>query len=215
MTALAEAPRLSPLSLVLVIAAHLGGLALLVSLRIVPPPLPAHSLMIDLIALKPAPPATPAPDLTPPKPRPVARQARPQPVAEPPILATEAAVAAPAAEVPRVAEPVPLPPLQPAAPALPVPQSAPRFDADYLDNPKPVYPPLSRRMGEEGKVVLRVFVEASGLPSRIEPHTGSGSERLDKSAHTAVGRWKFAPARRGAEAVGAWVLVPIVFSLKE
>jgi protein TonB len=213
MTALAEAPRLAPFSLALVVVAHLGVLALLVSLRIVPTPLPTATLTIDLIAPKRETP--PTPDITPPKPRPVARQPRPQPVAEVPVLATAATVPAPVAEVPRVPEPAPLPPIQPAVPAPPAPQSAPRFDVDYLDNPKPVYPPLSRRMGEEGKVVLRVFVEPSGLPGQIEVRDSSGSERLDRSAHAAVGRWKFIPARRGADAVGAWVLVPIVFSLKE
>jgi protein TonB len=92
--------------------------------------------------------------------------------------------------------------------------TAPRFDADYLDNPAPAYPPLSRRQHEEGKVVLQVYVEASGLAGKVELHTSSGYERLDRSAIAAVSRWKFAPARQGAAAVGAWVLVPLVFSLK-
>ncbi len=38
------------------------------------------------------------------------------------------------------------------------PLSIPRFDADYLDNPAPRYPPLSRRMREEGVVLVRVYV---------------------------------------------------------
>lgn len=90
----------------------------------------------------------------------------------------------------------------------------PRFDADYLHNPAPVYPALSRRLGEEGRVVLRVFVEPSGRPSRIEIGTGSGSPRLDRAALEAVRHWQFVPARRGDMAVGAWVLVPIVFDLR-
>jgi protein TonB len=62
--------------------------------------------------------------------------------------------------------------------------------------------------------VLRVFVEASGQPSQLEVRTSSGYERLDKAALAAVARWKFVPARQGTELVGAWVLVPIIFSLK-
>jgi protein TonB len=69
-------------------------------------------------------------------------------------------------------------------------------------------------MREEGKVVLHVFVEASGLPGKVDLRTSSGFARLDSSAMAAVIRWKFIPARQGAEAVGAWVLVPVVFSLK-
>ena len=91
----------------------------------------------------------------------------------------------------------------------------PRFDADYLHNPRPVYPPMSRRMGEEGKVFLRVRVEADGRPSQVEIKTSSGSQRLDQAAADAVRRWRFVPAKRGAEAVSAWVIVPISFNLKQ
>jgi len=100
-----------------------------------------------------------------------------------------------------------------AAPAQPL--LAPRFDAAYLDNPAPVYPPLSRRAREEGRVLLRVLVEASGQAAKLEVQGSSGFERLDRSALAAVARWKFVPARQGAEAVAAWVLVPLVFSLKD
>ncbi|MCX7897218.1 MAG: TonB family protein [Rhodocyclaceae bacterium] len=91
----------------------------------------------------------------------------------------------------------------------------PRFDADYLENPRPAYPPLARRMGEEGKVVLRVLVSPEGLPIEISLHASSGSERLDRAAQEAVQRWKFIPARQGEVAVAASVLVPIIFSLRK
>ncbi|MCF8151138.1 MAG: energy transducer TonB [Burkholderiaceae bacterium] len=98
------------------------------------------------------------------------------------------------------------------APA-PVAITAARFDADYLDNPKPVYPHASRRLGEQGKVLLRVHVSAAGLAEKVEVKTGSGYARLDQSAHDAVSRWRFVPARRGDQAVAAWVQVPITFQL--
>jgi periplasmic protein TonB len=94
-------------------------------------------------------------------------------------------------------------------------QTPPRFDVDYLDNPAPVYPPLSKRSNEQGRVVLSVFVEPSGLASQIEIRSSSGFHRLDASAKAAVMKWRFIPARKGTEPIGAWVLVPIVFSLKE
>ena len=71
-----------------------------------------------------------------------------------------------------------------------------------------------RRLGEEGKVVLRLFVESNGRAAQVEIRTASGSTRLDQAAADAVAQWKFVPARRGEESVGAWVLVPIIFSLK-
>lgn len=206
--------RLSPLSLGFVVIAHVAVLALLVSLRVVPVSLPLPPLMVSLVTPPPEPLAPePLAKTVPPQPKPVARQERPLPAPTPPVLAAETSSPAPAPAIERVIESPPSPPIAAPGPAASV--APPRFDADYLDNPRPVYPPLSRRMGEEGRVVLRVFVEASGLPSQIEVRTGSGSERLDRAAAAAVWRWKFVPARQGAEAVGAWVLVPIVFTLKE
>jgi periplasmic protein TonB len=92
--------------------------------------------------------------------------------------------------------------------------SPPQVDVHYLNNPAPQYPSLSRRAGEEGKVVLQVLVEASGLPSKVSVSTSSGYERLDRAAVVAVSHWKFVAARRGQTLVPAWVLVPVVFSLK-
>lgn len=98
---------------------------------------------------------------------------------------------------------------------VPVEISQPRFDAGYLKNPAPAYPPASRRLGEEGRVVLRVLVDRDGVPGEVAIKTSSGFPRLDQAAEDAVRRWKFVPARQGDEAVRAAVLVPIVFNLRD
>lgn len=90
----------------------------------------------------------------------------------------------------------------------------PRFNADYLDNPAPVYPPLSRKLREQGTVLLRVRVSIEGRPVQITLHQSSGYSRLDTRALDTVERWKFIPARRAEQPVEAWVIVPIQFSLK-
>ncbi|MBI1754069.1 MAG: energy transducer TonB [Acidobacteria bacterium] len=90
---------------------------------------------------------------------------------------------------------------------------APRFDAAYLQNPEPAYPPLSKRFGEEGKVILRVLVNPEGQPEQVEVRQSSGHTRLDQAALGTVKRWRFTPARRGAERLAAWVLVPLSFQL--
>ena len=90
-----------------------------------------------------------------------------------------------------------------------------RFDAVYLNNPAPPYPPASRRLGEEGKVILRVRVSPEGNADEVELKTSSGSPRLDDSARRTVRRWQFIPARRGGTAVESWVLVPILFKLEQ
>lgn len=189
----------------------LHGLVLWLLLRtgILQVPIPPAVLEVSLLPT--AAPALPRLRPEPPRSRPVERRLpAPQPQTTP-LIAAQAE--APAAAAPVATSPIAVPP----APTFPVPAtpSTPRFDADYLDNPKPVYPALSRRLGEEGRVVLRVRVAASGLPTEVTLHAGSGSDRLDRAALDAVRRWKFVPARLGDEAVAAAVLVPIVFSLKD
>ena len=103
----------------------------------------------------------------------------------------------------------------PSPAALPSPEvRPPAFDADYLENPTPAYPSLSRRLGEEGKVVVRVWVSADGRAEKVELVRSSGFGRLDRSALDAVSRWRFVPARQGMQGVAASVLVPVAFVLK-
>jgi periplasmic protein TonB len=91
--------------------------------------------------------------------------------------------------------------------------SAARFDADYLSNPAPAYPAASRRMREEGTVYLEVNVTAEGRAGELGVRKSSGYVRLDEAALDTVRHWRFVPARRGAEAIAAQVVVPVVFRL--
>lgn len=172
----------------------------------------ARPIAVRLIELAPEAPPPPRPKPPPPQPKSV------KPVqAPPPILAVASPVESPVAASFTVAPQPPAPVSAPAIVAAPAPAPAfvaARFDADYLDNPKPLYPHASRRLGEEGKVVLRVFVSAEGEAKRVEVKHSSGFQRLDQAAEEAVARWRFVPAKRGEQAVTAWVVVPIVFSLK-
>lgn len=148
-----------------------------------------------------------------PLPRPVLRDPLPVDIPLPPItLAPEVAVAPPPDRGPTISGPVFTPTAAPAPPA-PLAVESPRYDMAYLKNPPPSYPTLSRRMKEQGRVILRVLVSAAGEAENVEVRTSSGSERLDRAAIEAVRRWRFAPARRGAETVAAWALVPILFQL--
>ena len=90
----------------------------------------------------------------------------------------------------------------------------PKFDANYLNNPKPGYPSISHRLGEEGVVMLRVYVSAQGTPDQIQLLKSSGFARLDQAAQEAVARWRFVPARQGKIAIAEWVDIPITFQLR-
>lgn len=88
------------------------------------------------------------------------------------------------------------------------------FGAAYFSNPAPSYPAASRRANEQGTVTLRVRVGVDGSASRVTVEKSSGSPHLDAAALEAVKAWRFRPARRGADAVESWMLVPIVFRLE-
>ncbi|WP_300452496.1 TonB family protein [Accumulibacter sp.] len=143
--------------------------------------------------------------------KPAALAGRPAKAAAPPLRETATAATAHSSAVPPQPSRGPAEPL-PAAPT-PGPGSAARFDADYLHNPQPVYPIASRRLGEEGRVLLRVRVSAQGWPAEVDVKQSSGFPRLDQAARAAVQRWRFVPARQGTEAVEASVLVPLQFTL--
>ena len=90
----------------------------------------------------------------------------------------------------------------------------PSSNAAYLNNPRPSYPSISRRMNEQGKVLLRVLVNEQGLPQQIELKESSGFDRLDKAAIAAVQRWRFAPGTRNGVPEAMWNIVPINFVLE-
>lgn len=185
-----------------------------------------QALMVSLLSAPepaaPVEPPKPLPASSTPTPAP-APQTQPQPAA--PLLTTRSTTPAAAEVAPApVAENTPIAKSEPAAapvaapastqPVAPAPVSQPRFDADYLDNPAPTYPPLSRKLGEFGQVTLRVFVSADGQADKVEIRESSGYERLDRAARDAVSRWRFVPARQGDKEVAAWVLVPVSFSIR-
>nr|WP_286206740.1 energy transducer TonB [Thauera linaloolentis] len=217
----------------LAVALHGAGvLAILHALPAAAPAGESRALEVALISA-PAPAAArqqapaPAAAPSPPEPAPVARLPRkkapapvqPRRVAKAPA---ETAVTLPAAAEPTVqaqdseVEAAAPPAAAPAAHGTPAAEPgmvAPRFDADYLNNPAPAYPLQARRRREEGEVLLLVMVSEDGLPRRITLARSSGSRQLDAAARDAVERWRFVPARRGERAVEASVLVPVVFKL--
>jgi periplasmic protein TonB len=202
-------PGRQGLRFVVILAAHVGLLWAGLELASRPE---VREIATDLmVRLVEAPPPEVKKELPQPKPQP--KPARPIP--PPPIM-----TAAPDVPAPTAAFAVPpQPPAPPIVEAVPAPEAPPvvtaaRFDADYLSNPKPEYPSTSRRLGEEGKVTLRVHVSAEGGPLGVEIKHSCGFLRLDEAAKSAVERWRFVPAKRGTETVESWVAVPIVFSLQ-
>ncbi len=90
----------------------------------------------------------------------------------------------------------------------------PSADADSLNNPPPAYPRASRRLGEQGTVIVRVFISTQGTPEKAELRTSSGFDRLDQAALEAVQRWRFVPGRRSGTPEAMWFNIPVRFALE-
>jgi len=101
----------------------------------------------------------------------------------------------------------------PAAPAAPTKVDLPTTVADYQTKSPPVYPAMSKRMGEQGRVVMRVLIGADGVPQQAEVLQSSGHGRLDRAAADAVMRWRYVPGKRGGVPETMWFQVPIEFKL--
>ncbi len=89
----------------------------------------------------------------------------------------------------------------------------PKVDAKSKDNPPPAYPRIARRLGQEGTVVLDVFILADGSVGDVKLKTTSGHSRLDDSAVEAVRHWRYIPARLGDKAVSHWYTQSVKFVL--
>ncbi len=103
----------------------------------------------------------------------------------------------------------------PTVPAPPVQETITeaRGSAGYLNNPPPSYPAVAQRQGWEGKVVLKVRVQANGKPDSVQIQQSSGRQALDEAALNAVKQWTFIPAKRGTTPIDGWAIVPIEFKL--
>ena len=98
----------------------------------------------------------------------------------------------------------------PAPPRIELPSS----DADYLNNPKPPYPALSKRMGEQGKVVVRTLIGTDGRAQEVQLQQSSGYERLDQAALNAARQWRYVPGKRDGVPQAMWFNVPFTFQLQ-
>ncbi len=84
----------------------------------------------------------------------------------------------------------------------------------YRKNPRPEYPPVARRRGYEGTVIMEVFVDREGKVQDFRLYQTSGHEILDRAAMQAVKGWLFEPATRGGVRIEMWVKIPLSFRLE-
>jgi protein TonB len=78
---------------------------------------------------------------------------------------------------------------------------------------KPEYPRLARRLGKEGKVVFRLFIDAHGRLLNVEVVKKAG-HGFDEAVIEAVKASSFQPARLNGKPVDCKATLPISFKLQ-
>ncbi|PNG55939.1 hypothetical protein WDL1CHR_01276 [Variovorax sp. WDL1] len=89
----------------------------------------------------------------------------------------------------------------------------PSADAQYAQSCKPNYPAMSKRLGEQGKVIVKVVVGADGLPKQADIRKSSGFDRLDEAARETMLRCRFSPGKVGGVAQTMSYDAPVNFVL--
>ena len=204
-------------SLMFVVAAHGALLYFLFKQQLIPPPEQLATLLVNFIPAA-RPPEQTKPEPPPPTPKPQPAKKKPQSrqiVAETPVLS-------PSEPVALSFQPEPEPAPNPVAAAEPSPAQMPQgpitlsseLSVACPELNAPAYPPLSRRLGEEGKLVLRVELDEGGRVNIARVVTSSGFTRLDEAAMVAVKTWRCNPPQRNGQPVRAIALQPFNFVLQ-
>lgn len=205
------------------LSAGLHVVLLLLPLSLAPRIPPTYPPVELVMTLAPPPPATtPAPrPAAPEPPKPRLKPTKPPPRPRPVLTAPEPARTF-----------IPQPPMPPAPPA-PVARSRPgpapaaagppgpllttfgsATGPAFLRRVLPEYPELAKRLGKEGRVVLRLHLDARGNLQRVEVVERAGYG-FEEAAITAVKQSAFRPAMVDGEPRACIALLPIRFVLKQ
>jgi protein TonB len=160
---------------------------------------PVFAELIDEPQLEPAQPPPPPPSF--------------QPVHVDTVPAPEIAIDFPAESGQAITLPASTPTTAPAGRTAVAEIIPPRIDQNRSEM-MPSYPPTSKRLGEQGRVLLLVHVMRSGKPAEVKLSHSSGFERLDQAAIAHVQRaWHFIPARSASDTVDSWGEFAVTFRL--
>jgi len=137
----------------------------------------------------------------------------PPPFVPPPDIAIE--IPSDAAPTAAITATTVRPPPTPPPMAATVVRSPPRSDPRRPFT-EPEYPPTARRLGQEGTVVLLIYVLDSGRVGDVKIHKSSGFPKLDEAAEREARRsWRFIPAREGDKPVADWGQFAVTFRLTD
>jgi len=188
-----------------IVLAHLGFVAVLISAGVIKTPNMAPAVSVTFLQQEDR--QAERPQLDQPNLTPIHSVLVPPPEVEVAIEPNTTAISATAVEMP--------PPAPPSAPSNSGTAVIPEMSqVAYLVQPAPHYPPESRRVREQGLVMLRVLIDESGHAKSVEIYKSSGHPRLDEAARAAVARAVFKPYVDGGTARAAAAIVPVEFTLR-
>lgn len=207
------------------------SLALHVTILIIPMSLAVskHFSEVEIFVIDERPPEPVKPRIIKQKPKEmpqeVLKEVQPQPVAaEPEIKETPALKVIEPTVISNLHEsPAPAPPLQPrpVQQVSPPPPPRPLLDVEFgsqnapafLHREMPVFPLMARRLGKEGRVLLRLTIDEKGNLLNVEVLEGAGYG-FTEAAIEAVKKSTFLPAQIGGKPVMAKALLPVKFRLR-
>ena len=149
-------------------------------------------------------------DSTPPRAQEKPKPEKPKPV-EKPQPAIKTITTTTAALTPEPATPAPTPPQNSGASGEPRTVSMSQAQCSV---PEPVYPSLSRRMGEEGKALVRLYINESGAVEKVALAQSSGLPRLDQAALDAGQKARCRPFMESGKAIKVTAIQPYIFRLE-
>ncbi len=79
---------------------------------------------------------------------------------------------------------------------------------------KPEYPSASKRLGEEGKVQLKLLIGTDGKVIESAVERSSGFRRLDEAARTSLAKCQFKPAMVDGVPKQRWSSMTYVWELE-
>jgi protein TonB len=104
--------------------------------------------------------------------------------------------------------------IDPPAPPAPV-IVAPGLDPRYAGDLQPDYPAAERRMGNPGKVTVRVLIGADGRVKEVEPVSATSDAFFRATRDQALRRWRFRPGTRDGVPQAAWRTMSVTFVMED
>lgn len=207
--------RSAPNVMLVIIGAHVAGIAVLMSARMDVPII--DRIKPTIVELLPAEPVPPRNDPLPSPPEPQASTLdRPVPlVPTPPLdLPTTDLTPVPLPDLGKIIGPAP----DPGPKVDPLPTPAPVRTSAQLITPasrlKPPYPSSKLASGEEAVLRLRLTIDAGGRVTSVEPVGSADPAFLQAARRHLIANWRYRPATEDGRAMATTTVITLRFQLE-